>query len=340
MGIRFREGDFIENKQGLIFDVKGLMHPPNRIIAFIRYFPSGNGERKSRKSFYKKVYSLSSRYDWLIKNVPEYLVYDPVFDEVLCEVPVGEIKKHYMPVEALRRLRKARDLDDLERTFLEMADLLKSSACIPWNTIGVSGSIMVSLHTSGSDIDLVVYGSENCGKVYLAIKYLFEDPSCPLKPYSLDELRRLFDFRSKDTLITFEDFVKIESRKVLQGKFMGREYFIRFVKDWDEINEKYGDICYRSCGYAKIEASVVDDSESMFTPCTYKIGDVKVIEGPKLQPIMEIASFRGRFCEQARKGETVIAQGKLEHVKDRRRGCEYFRLLLGNKSTDFMILKR
>jgi predicted nucleotidyltransferase len=155
----------------------------------------------------------------------------------------------------------------------------------------------------------------------------------------LDELKGLFDFRSKDTLVSLEDFVKTESRKVLQGKFMDRDYFIRFVKEWNEISEKYGDVCYRNCGYVKIEATVVDDTEAIFTPCTYKIEDVKVVEGPKLQPIMEIASFRGRFCEQAKKGEIVIAQGKIEHVKDQKRGCEYFRLLLGNKPTDYMILK-
>ncbi|MEM1536899.1 MAG: DNA polymerase subunit beta, partial [Candidatus Bathyarchaeia archaeon] len=106
-----------------------------------------------------------------------------------------------------------------------------------------------------------------------------------------------------------------------------------------EIGERYGGIHYRNCGYAKIEADVVDDLEAIFTPCTYKIENVKVIEGPKLQPIKEIVSFRGRFCEQARKGETIVAQGKIEHVMDNRSGSEYFRLILGNRPEDYMILK-
>ncbi|MGC9345680.1 MAG: hypothetical protein ACP5ER_02660, partial [Candidatus Bathyarchaeales archaeon] len=83
---------------------------------------------------------------------------------------------------------------------------------------------------------------------------------------------------------------------------------------------------------------VVDDSESIFTPCVYKISDVRVLEGKKLEPIKEIASFRGRFCEQARIGEVVIAQGKVERVIDDRQNREYFRLLLGNKPSDYMIL--
>lgn len=336
---KFREGDFIETKQGLIFDVKGLIHPPNRVIAFIRYYPCSIGNRKGRGIFYEKVYSLSKRYYWLKKNFPEYLIYDPVFDEVLCEVPVDHVKKHYMPIETLSELRKAKTLDDLECMVLEMARLVKSYARISWDVIGASGSVMAGLHTLSSDIDLVVYESENCRKVYSAIKNLFEDPDCPLKPYSLNELKQLFEFRSKDTFMRFEDFVKVESRKISQGKFMDRNYFIRFVKNLTEIDEKYGAVSYKNCGCAKIEATVVDDAESIFTPCTYKIENVKVVEGPKLQPIKEVASFRGRFCEQARKGETVIAQGKLERVTDRRRDFEYFRLLLGNKPTDFMILK-
>lgn len=337
---RFREGDFIETKHGLIFDVKGLVHPPDKIVAFIRYYPSKAGERRrSKLRRYEKVYSLSKRYEWLKRNFPEYLVYDPIFDEVLCEVPISHIKRHHMPVKVLERLRKSENLDEMERAVLEMASLLKSSACIPWTAIGASGSIMAGLHTPSSDIDLVVYGSENCWKVYSAIESLFGEPSSPLKPYSLDELQKLFDFRSKDTIVCFEDFVKTELRKVLQGKFNGRDYFIRFVKDFSEIGERYGDIRYKNYGYAKIEALVTDDSEAIFTPCTYKIGNVKIVEGPKLQPIKEIVSFRGRFCEQAWNGETVVAQGKIEHVVDYRKGCEYFRLLLGNRPEDYMVLK-
>jgi len=197
---------------------------------------------------------------------------------------------------------------------------------------------MVNLHTVSSDIDLIVYGSRNCRRVYSAIKGLLKDSSCPLKPYSLDELRRLFDFRSKDTLMNFEDFVRVESRKILQGKFMQTDYYIRFVKDWNEIEENYGDVRYKNFGYGKIEATVIDDSESIFTPCTYKIENVKVLEGPNAEPIMEVASFRGRFCEQARKGEKIVAQGKIEQVikKD---GTVYYRLLIGNRPIDYLIPK-
>jgi predicted nucleotidyltransferase len=90
-------------------------------------------------------------------------------------------------------------------------------------------------------------------------------------------------------------------------------------------------------GHAKIKAEIEDDSEAIFSPCCYKIKNVSTREGVRF-PIEEIASFRGRFCEQARVGEVVIAQGKVEQVTDNKQRLEYFRLLLGNKPTDYMIL--
>ncbi|MEM2912095.1 MAG: hypothetical protein QW146_06290 [Candidatus Bathyarchaeia archaeon] len=333
------EGYLIESVENILFDVKGLVHPPNKIVAFPRFIPDLEGPRRRGKGKYRKVYSLSERFKFLEKTLPKYIVYDPVFDEKVCEVPLENVKKVYSPVDRLKGLRKRQNLDSLEFAALQCLKVLKETAKVPWNKLGVSGSVLVKMHTETSDIDSVVYGVENCRKVHSALQKLLEKGNTPFKPYNLEELKRLFDFRSKDTFMNFEDFVVVESRKVFQGKFLGREYFIRFVKDWKEVNEKYGDVKYKNSGYAKIEATVVDDSESIFTPCTYKIEDVKVVEGPKFQPIKEIASFRGRFCEQARKGEMVVAQGKLEHVTDHKRRSEYFRLLLGNKPSDYMILK-
>jgi predicted nucleotidyltransferase len=158
-----------------------------------------------------------------------------------------------------------------------------------------------------------------------------------VKAYSTEELRELFKFRVRDTQVLFKDFVKAESRKSLQGKFKNREYFVRFVKHCSEINTEYGAVFYKNLGYAKIKAMIEDDSEAIFTPCSYKIKNVKILEGTHF-PIEEIASFRGRFCEHARKDEIVIAQGKVEKVMNSKQDREFLRLLLGNKPSDYMIL--
>jgi len=337
MKIRAREGDILETVDNLFFDVKGMVHPPGRVVAFIRFVPDSKGDRKRNGTTYRKVYALSDRYALLRQAFPQYLVHDQVFNEHLCEVPVETVKHHYKPVDRLRDLRQGDKLDEAESQALRFAELLKENANVPWNKMGVSGSILVKLHTEASDIDPIVYGSENCYKVYSALGSLLKSEKSPVKPYSPKELKGLFDFRSKDTAMRFEDFVRTESRKVMQGKFMGRDYFLRFVKEWNEIEEKYGTILYKPEGYAKIRATVADNSETIFTPCSYKIDNVEILEGTRIEAIKEIVSFRGRFCEQAKKGETVIAQGKVEKLqKEGER--EHHRLLLGNKASDHMIL--
>ncbi len=338
MDTKAREGDFIEDVNGAIFDVKGLIHPPNRVVAFIRYFPDEEGVRVKNGTAYGKVYSLSKRYSLLKERFPQYLVYDPVFDETLCEVPTGDVAKRYDPAEKLHELRGSRKLDALEGKAVQLATLVKENAAIPWRSIGISGSILTGLHALKSDIDIVVYGSENCRKAHSALASLLRDTHSFLRPYSREDLKALFDFRSKDTEMSFEDFVRTDSRKVLQGKFMDTDYFVRFVKDWDEVGEAYGDAQYRNVGYAKVKATVADDSEAIFTPCRYRIENVKHLQGTKRESIREIASFRGRFCEHAKTGEVVVAQGKAEKVsmKD---GTEYCRLLIGNQPSDFMAVR-
>lgn len=172
----------------------------------------------------------------------------------------------------------------------------------------------------------------------LAQQTLLNDGRSHFKPYTKAELRTLFDFRSKDTIMTFEDFERVETRKAFQGKYDGVDYFVRFVKDYGEVDEKYGDVVYENAGYAKISATVADDSEALFTPCTYGLEKVSVLSGTNLEGITEIASFRGRFCLQATPGEAVTAQGKVERVTDKRSGKMHYRLIIGNGPADYMAL--
>jgi len=338
--LRAREGDLIKTRSKVVFDVKGLVHPADKIVAFPRFIPSQQGTRHGKDATYGKVYSLSDRFMYLQENHPSLIVFDPVFGETMCEVPIVDVAEHYKPEEKLWSLRTSKNLTVLESKALQLAETLKKEANIPWSSIGISGSIMAGLTTEKSDLDPLVYGVENCRKAYAALKNLLKDSDSGFKPYSPTELQELFDFRSKDTQMSFEDFVLVESRKAFQGKFMGTDYFIRFVKDWSEISEQYGDVCFKNSGYAKITAKIEDSSDSLFTPCTYKLADTQIVEGPKLEPIREIVSFRGRFCEQAVKGEGIEAQGKVELVINKKSGGEYYRLILGNKPSDYMVLSR
>jgi len=332
--LKFREGDFLQVNDGAILEAKGLLHPPERVIAFIRYIPDPKGDRRLKGKSYRKVYSIEERYKILKERYPRFLVYDDVFNEYLPEIDHSSIINGYLPRRKLNRLRKKFQLNKIERQAVLFTDILKREANIPWRSVGITGSILVGLYTDKSDIDIMVYGIKNCLRVCDALQNLLSSKQYAYR-YEMEDLKRLYEFRVKDTMMPFEDFVRHEIRKSSQGKFDGKEFFIRYVKDWDEVKEKYGEVIYKPEGYAKIRAKIIDDSESIFTPCVYKVANVESIEGQELHGLKEIASFRGRFCEQAKNSEMVIAQGKVERVVTHDE--DYRRILLGSRPTDFMI---
>ena len=73
-------------------------------------------------------------------------------------------------------------------------------------------------------------------------------------------------------------------------------------------------------------------------PAGMSFEEATILDGPKHGKISEIASFRGRFCDQARNGDSIVAQGKVEKVTDIKKDREYYRLLIGNKPSDYMIV--
>ena len=334
--IRFVEGDLVQVEAYPIFEVKGVTHPPDRVVAFPRFVPDLSGDRKLGKTTYKKVYPISERYRLLEKRFPQYLVFDPIFGERLSEVPKEDIRVHYDPVTRLQELRESSRLGDLESAALHFSELLHKNGGVSWSKLGISGSLLAKLPTPRSDIDVIVYGKANCQKAYDALESAMKNGEAGVRAYTLKELRVLYDFRSQDTRMPFSSFVRSECRKVLQGKFLQYDYFIRCIVDWNEVGEEYGDNVYRKAGYAKIRGTVSDDSEAIFTPCRYLVEDVHVLSGDGASAVTEVASFRGRFCEQAQNGESVVAQGKVEKVQ-RKNGKVFFRLLLGGKPSDYLI---
>jgi len=337
--IKAREGDFIETPEGLIFDVKGLIHPPNRVIAYLRYFESASGERTREGKRYAKVYSLSDRERILRDRYPHYIYYDEVFGEWLEGVPNKLIKEHYKPVQKTLSLLKNSSLKEIEAQALRFIQVIHDYSGVSLENLGISGSILVNLYTPKSDIDVIVYGKRNCLSAYESLKLLLNEEKRGFSPYGPSDLKRLYDFRSRDTWMPFDKFCESERRKASQGKFLGRDFFVRFIVDWNEVDEEYGDRIYRCAGYARIKAQVEDDENSIFTPSKYVLSNVKILEGAgSIPPPREIVSFRGRFCEQAKKGEWVMAQGKIEKVT-MRDGSEYYRMILGGKPSDFMIVE-
>jgi predicted nucleotidyltransferase len=329
------EGFAIETVSGSIFTVKGLVHPPDRVVAYLRYVPDPSGERGHGRRRYRRVYAFSEQLAALGADGQDVLIDDPMFGTRLQAVPAGRIARLFDPRLRLASLRQSDPSDPLEEAALRLVELLRSSAGVEGSSLGVTGSLLFGLHTEASDLDLVVYGSRQGRRVRAALAGLLDGDSTPVRRPRGAELAAIHAAHRSETPLSAEEFAEAQARKVNEGRFGTRPFFIRFVKLPSEIAERYGDPRYRSCGRATLIARVDDDADALFTPCGYGVTDVRLLEGESVDEVRSIVSFRGRFADQARAGETVVARGVLERVISPGAPA-WSRLVVGGQAGDYL----
>ena len=341
--IRGIEGDYLETKDNLFFDVKGLLHPKDRKICFIRFYPHSEGDRIKNGRKYKKIYDLKERYLFLRENYPKYLFFSKELDLEVQGVKEKDIKKIYTPRDYFKSLFNKSNLSQIEKSSKELCELFIQEG-VPDNLIGITGSSMIGLSKNDSDIDLIIYGTEVSLKFQKKIEEILnKSENC--RKYNLQEFKSHYEWRAGGSDIPFNNFIRSEQRKLHQGMFNGFEFFIRYIKSPKDWQGSFYDYKYKNCGRIKLKALIIDDKNSIFTPCSYKINVIKIIESDipqnrmHLNDISEINSFRGRFCEHAKKGEKVFVEGKLEEIfikgNDQKK---YFRILLSDQVQDKMLL--
>lgn len=331
------ESFYIETLEGWYFAVKGMEHPGDRRIAVLRYAPDPDeGERTRGGRRYRRLYGFEEQEEWIRRFCPQYLAYDPVFQTTLQSVPVDRVRTVYDPSRHMQTLAGTARPDPLSRDALGLMRLLQKKAGVPMTAFGITGSLLVGMHTEHSDIDFCVFGAENCRKVSKILGELL-DAGEGKELCRLDEkgMRDLYSARSAERSLPFKVFEAIEKKKANQGSFRNRTWFARFVRAQDEADCTYGEQKYARLGRSTIRATVKDDRESIFTPCRYVLEEIRGTDSPGLPLPEEIVSFRGRFCEQARAGDRIVASGVLEEVRGPE-GKARHRLLLGNYSEDTM----
>jgi predicted nucleotidyltransferase len=325
------ESYYLETVDGLFFAVKGMEHPADRLIGVVRYAPDPDGPRQKGSIRYRRLYHFDEQERLLRTSYPQYLAFDPIFKATLQSVPKSQVHCVYDPRLRLRELSKNFAPVGIEADAAAFTGMIRREAEIGWSAIGITGSLLIGLHVSESDLDISVFGVQSCRRVYETLESL-RGPQSDVQPLDSGGVADLYRQRGNEMPMLFEEFARVESRKICQGLFRGRPYFIRCIKAMREVEGRYGSYRYTPLGPATITATISDDRDAIFTPCRYLVSGVSVVEGP-YAPISEIVSFRGRFCEQARLGDYVKASGTVERfdsVSDRTR----YRLLLGNSPED------
>jgi len=320
------EGYFVRSKENLIFEIKGNVHPRGRVIAYLRYVPDENLEGQ-----FRKVYDLQERELLLRRRYPKYLWWSDVYGRVLQSVDYGSIVEVLNPVQSLDIFRKTSQIPEIVETAVFLSQQLVKGSEIPWSSLGVTGSVLTGTTTEVSDVDLVVYGERECRKLH---GFLRRNPESifGMERYTGSELERLVRFRWP-RLEEYHNILKpIEAEKVLQGRFEGRDFYIRLVKTCDEVGSEYGSKMFQYVGRDNVRCRIIDASQSIFTPCRYIVEDLS-----SDHKIVELVSYRGRFTEHANTGQLVDVYGRIERVVNTHSGLYHHQVVLGENPEDYLL---
>jgi predicted nucleotidyltransferase len=292
------EGFYLEDDRGTIFAVKGIMHPNKKYIVVPRYVRSKTGERGTSSRYVKLP---SSNYKLSMERWPHLKQLDPYMGIEVLAMEGDEVKKIYDPISKLDEIRKDAPTP-LHEACIRLSKMLEERG-VDGNRIGVTGSILLGLEKKSSDIDLVVYGFANSVRAYEAMRHLrHEELTIPIKGREGNPMR-----------LPIEAHLAHERRKLLKGVLLLGErqfdYLLRCIPLKEEYVERYGEARHIDLGPVKLEAKVIEDKFGFLVPTRYSIQTLDC-------NCMDVVSYGGVICEQAKKGERVLVSGKLEKRVD------------------------
>jgi predicted nucleotidyltransferase len=332
----YEDRDFIKTVDGFYSCVVGYIHPPDRVISYIKYIPASGGRWGRGEKRYGRflpdytVPSLIENIRFLRENHPKYVFYSNVLNTTMSCCPVNMISEHYAPEIKLRELFENEKRDPLQEELVSLVEVI-SGGNYSSRAFGVTGSILTDIHRPEfSDIDLTIYGRRSSLEARKRLLNLYDSEGTRLRRLEGRELEAWCESKTRIYPLTRDEAEDIYRRKWNRGIFEGTLFSIHPVRLTEEITEAYGDRVFLPQGMMRVEATISDTSESMFLPCTYGVEDVNVLEGPRIECVREMTTYEGIYGDIFDPGEEVEALGKLERVVDNRFNEEYHRLLVGS----------
>jgi len=342
--------DFVQTIEGLYFCIIGYMHPPNRVLAYLKYIPAASGKWKfedqplERMLPYYSAHAVINTFQFLKNNYPHYLFHDKFNNITFSMVPLKYIKTYFTARTKLKEIFGLPKLDPLQNKLKSFVTTLSELSEVPITSFGITGSILLNIHNPEfSDIDVTIHGSEPALKIKQMMKKILSEGDNEILPLNINQKEKWQIDKALRFGMSQNDAAVIFARKWNMGEYQRTRFSLHPIRNPEEIDEVYGDKTFIRKGDIEIQATITDDSEILFLPSLYKIRDVEILKGKMVENIQEIVSYEGLFDSIGEKNEVVRAKGQLELVKDNRKRKNYYRIVIGSRNEnakEFLILKK
>jgi len=313
----------------------GYEHPDDRVFAFLKYIPAkykdlfnvemltrtwkfGSNPLTAQLFRAEKLYTAKNYQTFtevFRKNFPNYLFYDQTRGKELITAPLYKIDQVFVPQNRLVWLQNLKKPDSLQTHAIKLIDLIQKESGVAYPNLGLHGSLALEMHAPESDIDFVVYGTDNFRQVEQTIQTLVNQGK-----------------------LTYIAGNRIEAVRHFVGKYEGKIWMYNATKNPPEIMGKYGDYTYTPLTPVHFTATVCNDTQTMYRPAIYKIINYKPQDAQSDVDFTEIptqvTSNIGCYRNVARTGQQIKVAGILEKVQSTNDHSVFYQVVVGTATSE------
>lgn len=308
--------DYILDDQGNLLKVIGNSHPTNKVVSYVKYFPSSEGPRviNNKKYGYNTFVPKSFV---ILENDPDRVCFSEFHGGIVTCTPTDRIKSIFSCKEKLSYIAKNPNKYLHHRVGAELIDFIQNIYDkVDLDNLGITGSFLIDAYEDTSDIDLVSYGTDNLEELRKCFnKYTIQYSG----KYSLPLFKRRMTHMEP---MDFDLLIKQESRK-LQGLTKKSKIHINCQPLRKSEGDIFSNLTMFEVGNIACIAEIIDDSEGRFSPSYYKIKVLDIINslfsGNKefTDNLKVFISYIGSFSNNFRNGDKVYLEGKIVAIREK-----------------------
>jgi len=313
--------DYFLDYKNRIGQVLSWFQPKEKLISIIKYEP-GEGFWVARDTGLRyqrilKSYSLEGQQDnlnFIARKEKEYLFYSNVFGTNFLAVPLNKIKRYFYPEERLKEIHEGKKRDSLEEKVRLLTQLLHERLNIPYENLGISGSILWKGQTKKSDIDLIIYGNSiahEFNKRFSEIYDIYPEIQ-PMPPEKSFRYARSMALKSG---LPTELTKKYIAKKTWLSVFGETNLSFIFSPTPEELPFKYGEEKFQPLESIDLECTITNAALGFAYPAVYEISNCSVVKGDDHNlSISRIFSYEGALTGYFESGDQIVVRGLLEKV--------------------------